>query len=105
MTHFPDLPKTGPQEQSKIALCIKYPVLATYYYVVILLNVKLIRARVPEKAGSPFWAVMGSKVGPYGPNFFCKLVGAIGRVWPSGPPPPMATNPGGGGGGGGGNAR
>ena len=42
------------------------------------------RVTISGKAGSPFWAVMGSKDGPKGPNFFCKLVDAIGRVWPSG---------------------
>ena len=45
-----------------------------------LLIVMLIRPRDPGKAGSPFWAVMGSVVGPKG----LELVGAIGRVWPSG---------------------
>ena len=72
---FSDLPKIGPQEQSKTILCIKYSLLSSYYDAVKPLIVKLMRVRVPGKASSPFWAGMGCKVGPKGPYFFCNLVG------------------------------
>ena len=38
---FSDLPKTGPQEQSKTTLCIKYSLLSSYHDVVKPLIVKL----------------------------------------------------------------
>ena len=103
---FSDMPKAGPQEQSKITLCIKYCLLSSYQDVVIKpLIVKLMRVRVPGKASSPFWAGMGCKVGPKGPNFFCKLVGCHREGVALRATPPMATNPWGGGGGVGGIRR